>query len=258
MLLRRIKKHVQAENWFAVLVDFVIVVVGVYVGIEVSNWNDKLQERDRAVKYLERINLDLEADLVAIKDRMSFWSQVIDYGESAITHAETGVRHEGSVGKTILAYYQASQVAPYASIDTTYQELKNSGDLRLIKNDQLIGLLADYYVTGSSLQADHLGQFIPEYREHIRGMTPWKLQKHIWANCYSVDKDAQHLIDCDLPLSDAAGIAILDQFTNDPEVVRGLRFWITNLSVARDAFEATEQRAEHIFEQIAAILSEDY
>ena len=258
MLLRRIKKHVQAENWFAVFVDFVIVVVGVYVGLEVSNWNDKLQERDRAVKYLERISLDLEADLAAIKDRMGFWSQVIEYGEVAIAHAETGARHEDSIGKTILAYYQASQVAPYATIDTTYQELKNAGDLRLITNDQLIQLLADYYVTGSSLQAGHLGQFIPEYREYIRGLTPWKLQRYIWANCYRVDIETQHLIDCDLPLSDEAGIAVLEQFANDPEVVRGLRFWITNLSVARDAFEATEDRAEHIIEKIAAILSEDY
>ena len=39
MLLRRIKHHVVSENWFAVFVDFVIVVVGVYVGIEVKSEN---------------------------------------------------------------------------------------------------------------------------------------------------------------------------------------------------------------------------
>ena len=40
MLLRRIIEHVKAQNWFAVGIDFVIVVVGVFIGIQVANWND--------------------------------------------------------------------------------------------------------------------------------------------------------------------------------------------------------------------------
>ena len=40
MLFRRVRKHVKAHDWFAVGVDFVIVVIGVYIGIQVSNWND--------------------------------------------------------------------------------------------------------------------------------------------------------------------------------------------------------------------------
>ena len=40
MLLRRITEHVKAQNWTAVALDFVIVVVGVFIGIQVSNWND--------------------------------------------------------------------------------------------------------------------------------------------------------------------------------------------------------------------------
>ncbi len=56
LLLRRIKHHVVNENWFAVFVDFVIVVVGVYVGIEVSNWNEARQEEARATEYLELQN----------------------------------------------------------------------------------------------------------------------------------------------------------------------------------------------------------
>jgi len=32
MRLRRITEHVNAQNWFAVWLDFVIVVVGVFIG----------------------------------------------------------------------------------------------------------------------------------------------------------------------------------------------------------------------------------
>ena len=40
MILRRITEHVKAQNWFAVGLDFVIVVIGVFIGIQVSNWNE--------------------------------------------------------------------------------------------------------------------------------------------------------------------------------------------------------------------------
>jgi hypothetical protein len=40
MLLRRINEHVKAQNWFAVAIDFIIVVVGVFMGIQIGNWNE--------------------------------------------------------------------------------------------------------------------------------------------------------------------------------------------------------------------------
>ena len=40
MLLRRITEHVKAQNWTAVALDFFIVVIGVFIGIQVANWND--------------------------------------------------------------------------------------------------------------------------------------------------------------------------------------------------------------------------
>jgi hypothetical protein len=33
MILRRLREHVTHHNWFAVTIDFAIVVVGVFVGI---------------------------------------------------------------------------------------------------------------------------------------------------------------------------------------------------------------------------------
>ena len=40
MLLRRVIEHVRTQNWTAIILDFVIVVLGVFIGIQVSNWNE--------------------------------------------------------------------------------------------------------------------------------------------------------------------------------------------------------------------------
>ncbi|MFC2953532.1 hypothetical protein ACFOOP_16460 [Marinicaulis aureus] len=64
MLLRRIAEHVKAQNWTAVALDFVIVVVGVFIGIQVSNWNaaraDRVEERQLLTRLHDEAGALLE------------------------------------------------------------------------------------------------------------------------------------------------------------------------------------------------------
>ena len=55
MLLRRVIEHVKAQNWTAVVLDFVIVVMGVFIGIQVANWNAVRQERSLEQNYWQRL-----------------------------------------------------------------------------------------------------------------------------------------------------------------------------------------------------------
>jgi hypothetical protein len=38
MILRRITQHVKDQNWFAVALDFVIVVVGILIAFQITNY----------------------------------------------------------------------------------------------------------------------------------------------------------------------------------------------------------------------------
>ena len=40
MILRRFTKHVIDQNWFAVGLDIIVVVVGIFLGMQVTEWND--------------------------------------------------------------------------------------------------------------------------------------------------------------------------------------------------------------------------
>lgn len=61
MLLRRVTQHVKTQNWFAVIVDFVIVVVGVFVGLQVQDWNDARKERLEGQALLDRLHTEIRA-----------------------------------------------------------------------------------------------------------------------------------------------------------------------------------------------------
>jgi len=55
MILRRISENVKAQNWFAVAIEFVIVVVGVFMGLQVQDWNDLRKERIEEKELLVRL-----------------------------------------------------------------------------------------------------------------------------------------------------------------------------------------------------------
>ena len=71
MLLRRITKHVKDQNWFAVGIDFCIVVIGVFIGIQVANWNDVRQQRASLTLAEADINSDLLDTYFNAKERTS-------------------------------------------------------------------------------------------------------------------------------------------------------------------------------------------
>ena len=74
MLLRSITKHVREQNWFAVFLDFLIVVVGILIAFQITNWNAALKERALEDQYLER--LDMEFDV--IRTRLSGGMEVFE------------------------------------------------------------------------------------------------------------------------------------------------------------------------------------
>ncbi|GAB5412582.1 MAG: hypothetical protein Cons2KO_01850 [Congregibacter sp.] len=60
LILRSLTKHVKEQNWFAVWIDFAIVVVGVFIGIQVANWNDTQAEIAQTQRMLGSVLSDLQ------------------------------------------------------------------------------------------------------------------------------------------------------------------------------------------------------
>ncbi|MEM8634070.1 MAG: hypothetical protein AAGF33_03755 [Pseudomonadota bacterium] len=69
MILRRITQHVKAQNWTAVGLDFVIVVVGVFIGIQLGNWNQDRLDRAEEAAFLRTLQRDV-LELERITDRL--------------------------------------------------------------------------------------------------------------------------------------------------------------------------------------------
>jgi hypothetical protein len=251
MRLRRIGAHLKEQNWTAVALDFMIVVVGVFVGLQVNNWNEARHDAVRGDEYLQRIHSDLLADVGALDRRLAFWGDAADYGAAALDFAENGKLKNGSAWDTLLAFYQASQIWPYTISDGTYQELIAAGDLGLVSDSGLRDSLADYYVTGSRRLARRV-DVIPVYREEIRGLTPMRVQRQIWAHCHRfLTNDRQLLIDCGAPISEVDAQRILASYLESRETIKGLRFWMTDLAATSNLARLNKLEAEGLAKRVA-------
>ncbi len=84
MLLRSITKHVKDQNWFAVGIDFFIVVVGVFIGIQVANWNDARVNRTSAEAYVDDLYVELDTMHKSVQNTILVGSWASSHIRSAI------------------------------------------------------------------------------------------------------------------------------------------------------------------------------
>lgn len=148
MILRRITEHVRTQNWFAVGLDFGIVVIGVFVGIQVSNWNQERVGAEQQQRYLER----LEADFSSIKQRIdghfATFEQVIsgaDYLLELMRMPEEVFRSFEIDEQRLdhaLSNLTNTRIPPGRS--ATYVEMLSTSQLSAVGNASLRDKLAEY------------------------------------------------------------------------------------------------------------------
>ena len=63
MILRRVIQHFLKQEWTAIGIDFLIVVVGVFVGLQANSWNEEVSARREYELALERHRAEASANL---------------------------------------------------------------------------------------------------------------------------------------------------------------------------------------------------
>lgn len=68
MLLRRVVEHFRKQEWTAIAIDFAIVVLGVFIGLQVQAWSVERARRENEQAYLTRLHSEVE-NLIRIRKR---------------------------------------------------------------------------------------------------------------------------------------------------------------------------------------------
>jgi hypothetical protein len=131
MILRRLVIALRKQDWVTVVIETLIVVFGVFIGLQVNNWNEARQERIETHSLLERLERDFEQLLALTESGIARQLLYLEVTERLITGIRAGQLDEDFLASDLaLVDSIGSLPAPSAA----FEELVSTGRMRLIRN----------------------------------------------------------------------------------------------------------------------------
>jgi len=174
MILRKLAVSLRAQDWFTVVLEILVVVVGIFIGLQVDEWNKGRLEDQRAYQALE----DLQAEFVTINDVATdlaeYYEEIIIDLQVLISNLKAGEinpEDEAAIKNAIASGNNFGDPPPPAG---TYLDLISSGSLALIRDKHLRLKLIEYdqslgIITESDLAISNiLANFAFAFKRHAR------------------------------------------------------------------------------------------
>ena len=181
---RRLAASLRKRDWMAVLIEVLIVVVGVFLGLQVANWNQGRQERQEERRYYAQIVVDLRRDLQSLETAEKR-SRIHDRSAENVLAALQG---ENPAGLTPVELAKEVHRAGFlylpAASRRTYDELISTGNLGLLGNSDAKDAIAAYYEAfADSRQWDGLlRQQQADYWSATAGIVPRKVLQTVFTS----------------------------------------------------------------------------
>ena len=134
MLFRRISAHLKRQDWFAVGLDLLIVVVGIYIGLQVDAWNSTRHDRVVEREYLERLLFDMEESLEAQRDSKSLFDTSIAATDYIARIQRAGTFDDVDEDRLIIGLNSVGWVIAPVTNMVTIRELQSTGNIALIQD----------------------------------------------------------------------------------------------------------------------------
>lgn len=230
MILRRVIEHVKAQNWTVVALDFVIVVMGVVIGIQVSNWNAARVERAQSAAFTRALENDLREDAALYRGVADYYSAVRENGERVLLalQGETPLSDENIV----ISAYRASQVLLTPVNRSTFDELISTGRINLI-SDRALRAAAIGHFGFSHIDVAQTDGRQSDYRRLFRGTVPPDAHRAARARCGDLASAGIVRLDypCSLELPAAVVSRAADALRAETTLPAALRRRINQLDV---------------------------
>ena len=147
MILRRLSQSLKEQNWTTIVIEFVLLVCGVFLGIQAANWNGQRHEHALEAEYLARLQRDFSAIDARLAINRTRWEYTAAAPIRLINDIEafrqqgTWPRAKAELLRDLDATMGSRIPAPRAA---SYVELLSAGRLGLLRDIRLREALADY------------------------------------------------------------------------------------------------------------------
>ena len=146
---RNIRQKLLAESKTSIyfkyaIGEIVLVVIGIMIALQINNWNEHRKEKDQSIFYHEQLINDLEIVIESLNNDIKWAKTVKTEINRATLILEQGIANDSTLKILDFAlgnYFRLNRELPEI---TSYEEMKSSGQLKLIYNKSLRKKIADY------------------------------------------------------------------------------------------------------------------
>jgi len=230
MILRRIITHLRKQEWTAIAIDFLIVVLGVFLGIQLGNWNAARLERAQSAVFTRALEADLHADASLYRGVAGYYESVRENAERVLESLEGGAPLSDE--DLLISAYRASQVALVPVNRSTFEELVSTARINLI-TDAALRQTAIEHFGFNYIEAAAADGRQSDYRSLFRGTMPPDAHRAAREHCGDVQSTDIIALDyhCVLGLADAAVLKAAEALRAEPAMPTALRRRINELDV---------------------------
>lgn len=150
-----------------------------FLGTQVSNWNEARVEREQAREYRARLIEAVNFNALQLGSQRAYYQQAKAYGERAL--ASLNGAKPLSDRDFLVAAHQLSQTDTSPAKTYIYDEMTANGMVTRLGDAKLQQAASNYYL-GLSVSNRIIAETLP-YRSLIREVMPYDIQKAIRAAC---------------------------------------------------------------------------
>lgn len=175
MILRRLADAISGQNWITVVIEVLIVVIGIFVGLQVDDWNQTRKERAAEQRYLERLVVEFAENRDGATSRAEAHEGRARILEALFRYASGSNPEPPAMGEVARALCRWHILPSFRLSTGTYDELVATGNLRLIRSDQLRNLLLEAHSEHDLVrrQTGLFGDTIRELAAPLRAYLDW-------------------------------------------------------------------------------------
>jgi hypothetical protein len=184
MLMRRAIEQLRHQQWMAIAIDLVIVVLGVFLGIQVSNWNDARIEQARSAIMVDAFRSELSDYIKVTSEFKAQATSGLDAFDAAYARGEHPVpfylrvpgsdRPPKSVWQVFQQFGLGDMIHPSLTYELGffYSEVDGIAD-KFVRYSGFIEDQVLMHVADPDSFYDAKGTLKPEYQQNMQRLREW-------------------------------------------------------------------------------------
>src|SRR6056297_140016 len=230
MFLKRLAKTLRKQDWASFAIEFLIVLLGVFLALQAEDWNQERKDRNLEEAYISRLIDEARSNIDILAQHEKIFEEKVEF-----ILALPNLQLNEAFQRDPLEFMHQLDYSTYVGVPNlraeTYQELESSGRLTLLRNSELrsaiAGIINDYRST-QTVFTDQIG----DYRRLLFQSVPGETYYDYRVSDKVSDSDSI--------------ISAIEAFRNDPAYVAAANAEITYGSDALFYMRQFKERAEEI------------